>query len=205
MTNCRPFSRWRRRIERERNDVPSGVRSVDRLIGVRSTLYPEGDCGTTGDGVARCEGAALSSLTVDRPSPLGRYGWGGGPLVDLVKEISASRAILDLQDDWDGEGSPGYAEATWQRAVGCLARGAIRLYAGRGIALPVPKIRKGPMGGIDLHWRTSTRELLVHIPADGGAPADYYGDDRAGGHVVKGTLDPAEENDWLLMWLATPR
>lgn len=176
-----------------------------RSIGPRSALYPEMDRGITDDGFARLEDAALSSLTVDRPSPSDRYRWGVSGLADLAKEISASQAMLDLEDDWDGEGSPSYAEATWQRTVGFLAHGAIRLYGGRGIALPVPKIRKGPMGSIDLHWRTPTRELLVNIPADAAALADYYGDDRVGGHVVKGTMDPAEDNDWLLMWLATPK
>ena len=110
--------------------------------------------------------------------------------------------MLDLADDWDGEGSPGYEETTWQRAVDFLVRNAARLYAEYGVLIEGPKIRKGPRGSIDLHWRTPTRELLLNVPADVDALADYYGDDGAGGHVIKGTLNPTEENAWLLMWLA---
>jgi hypothetical protein len=80
---------------------------------------------------------------------------------------------------------------------------ALGLWEEFGVSAPAPKIGKGPVGSIDLHWRTPGRELLVNIPPDVTAPADYYGDDRHGGHVVKGTLDPAEDNLWLLMWLTT--
>ncbi|MGH2534457.1 MAG: hypothetical protein ACRDJW_19490 [Thermomicrobiales bacterium] len=125
-------------------------------------------------------------------------------LSHVAAAIVASRSMLDLDDDWDGESSPGYAEAIWRRAVGLLLMSALELVEERGLTAPLPKIRKGPLGSIDLHWRTPSRELLVNVPADVDEPADYYGDDRAGGHVIKGTLDPDEENDWLMMWLAKP-
>ena len=124
-----------------------------------------------------------------------------GPLAPIASAIVTSRAMLDLPDDWDGEGSPGYREDTWLHAVGFLVDNALGLLEEHGETIPMPKVRKGPMGSIDLHWRESDRELLVNIPAQEGAAADYYGDDRAGGHTVKGTLDPAEDNMWLLMWL----
>jgi hypothetical protein len=118
----------------------------------------------------------------------------------VAAPIVASRAMLALGDDWDGEGSPGYQETTWLRAVDFLVGSALGLWEEFGVSAPVPKIRKGPAGSVDVHWRTTDRELLVNVPP-GDGPADYYGDDHGGGHVVKGTLDPSEDNLWLLMWL----
>jgi hypothetical protein len=109
--------------------------------------------------------------------------------------------MLDLADDWDDAGSPGYDKRTWLRAVDFLIGNALVYWEEHSIAVPTPKLRKGPAGSIDLHWRERDRELLINIPAREGAPADYYGDDRAAGHIVKGTLDPSEDNLWLLMWL----
>jgi hypothetical protein len=116
-------------------------------------------------------------------------------LSHIAAAIVASRSMLELDDDWDGEGSPGYSAATWRRAVGLLLTSALVLAEDRELTVPRPNIRKGPLGSIDLHWQTAARELLVNVPAKADEPADYYGDDRAGGHVVKGTLDPDEEND----------
>jgi hypothetical protein len=135
--------------------------------------------------------------TDDRP-------YGFQPLApDLAAEINASRSMLELEDDWDGEGSPGYEEATWRRAVDFLVRNASRLNNEYGLALQSPRIRKGPRGSIDLHWHVTDRELLVNIPAKQGLPADYYGDDGAGGQQIKGTLDPEIQGYHLMLWLVT--
>lgn len=119
----------------------------------------------------------------------------------IAAAIEASRAMLDLPDDWDGEGSPAYDEATWQRAVHFLVRHVLSFWEEYGTVPEAPKVRKGPQGSIDLHWRTANRELLINIPVAISEPIDFYGDDREGGHQVKGTLDPAETNLWLLRWL----
>ena len=119
----------------------------------------------------------------------------------LAVEIERSRSMLDLPDDWDEAGSPGYAEATWERAVGFLVRNASWLWRDYGVPIQAPRIRKGPDGSIDLDWRTPGHELLVNVPADPNESATYYGDDGAGRHQVKGSLDTSAPNQWLLMWL----
>ena len=127
-----------------------------------------------------------------------------GPLASFAAPIVASRAMLDLEDDWDGEGSPAYAEATWQRAVTFLLSNALALYDDYGVATPVPKIGKGPYGSVDLHWRFPGRHLLMNIPVGVDEPGDFYGDDGTGGQQVQGGFDPDEEYPWLMMWLANP-
>lgn len=127
----------------------------------------------------------------------------GSALAHLEDEIEASRSMLELEDDWDGEGSPGYDVVTWQRAVDFLTKNASRLNEEYGGVIQSPRIRKGPQGSIDLHWRAPNRELLVNIPAVYGAPADYYGDDGTGGQQIKGTLDPERQGYHLMLWLVT--
>lgn len=120
---------------------------------------------------------------------------------DSIEEaIEDSRSILDLEDDWDGEGSPAYAEDTWNRAIEFLIGNAQRLKNIWGIWIAAPSISPGPDGSIDLHWKTESRELLINIPADLNQPAGFYGDDNEK-HRVKGTLEPSGRNEWLLMWL----
>src|SRR5262245_45212970 len=111
-------------------------------------------------------------------------------LAPVAFAVVSSRTMLELTDDWDGEGSPGYQQSTWLRAVAFIVDNALAYLEEHGVPVPAPKVRKGPAGSIDLHWREPERELLVNIPAHAATAADYYGDDRSGGHIVKGTLDP---------------
>jgi hypothetical protein len=124
------------------------------------------------------------------------------PLHDLEAAITSSRSLLDLADDWDDAGSPGYGEATWQRAVAFLVSGVSRLWDDHGVRTERADVLPGPRGSIDLDWRVRDHELLVNVPSDPSQPTAYYGDDGAGGKKIKGTLDPTAPNRWLLAWLA---
>ena len=122
--------------------------------------------------------------------------------LDLETAIGHSRSILDLRDDWDEAGAPGYQSGTWERAIGLLrshARAALLLAR----TIPVPRILAGPNGSIDLHWRSADSEILLNVPADERQPIDFYGDDRSGG-VVRGALPSATSKATLLPWLIRP-
>jgi hypothetical protein len=125
------------------------------------------------------------------------------PLAPLAGAIGHSRRILAWPDDWDDEGSPGYDERVWLRAVGFLLSNAVQLWNDRGLAIPPPDIDPGAYGSIALDWRSGPRQLLLDIPVDEHAPATFYGDDGNFGHVVKGSLDLADDNSWLMLWLAS--
>jgi len=58
------------------------------------------------------------------------------PLASLADAIVHSRRILAWPDDWDDEGSPGYDERVWLRAVGFLLSNAVQLWNDRGLAIP---------------------------------------------------------------------
>jgi hypothetical protein len=121
-------------------------------------------------------------------------------LAHTENAIEQSRRILELPDNWDDEGSPGYASETWERAVRFVRTNARRLWDDRELRVEAPAINHGPDGSIDIHWRKGGRILLINIPPQADTPAEYYGrNDR--GHEVKGTLDTSEPNHWLMMWL----
>lgn len=124
------------------------------------------------------------------------------PLRHLSTAIAESRKMLDYEDDWDGEGSPGYEEATWRRAVGLLLRCASAAWHEERTRVEAPRITNGPMGSVDIHWALPQRELLVNVPADPEAAPDFYGDNRAGEFAIKGSLDLTRDNRWLAVWLA---
>jgi hypothetical protein len=118
----------------------------------------------------------------------------------IMRAIEASRAILDLGGDWDSEGSVGYLESTWERATEFLKRSAFALRVHRDREVQAPRILHGPDGGIDLHWKTDSHELLINIPADPREPADFYGDSGPS-NMIKGKLKTSSQNEWILMWL----
>lgn len=121
-------------------------------------------------------------------------------LADLVKTIDESKAMTLLGDDWDGEGSSGYAEQTWIRACEFLLRNAVRLWQEDAVLVDFPAVLKGPHGSVDIYWKTDRYSLLVNVPVDPGAGAEYYGC-NAQGAEIKGRFNPAASNEWLLMWL----
>jgi len=123
----------------------------------------------------------------------------------IESAIEASRSLLSLGYDWDGDGSVGYNEETWNAAVAFLRRYAasVRRQSG-GRSLPAPDIGPGPMGSIDIHWESGESELLINIPSDPSLPATFYGDDY-GDASIKGTFSLSAENRGLIQWLATMR
>ena len=110
----------------------------------------------------------------------------------LEQEIRSSRRLLDLGDDWDGDGSPGYDERTWDCAVGCLRRHAEWLRATLKRAMPVPSIDPGPAGAIDILWENDEYTLLLRVPPTAEGSIEFYGRRVAGGetrgHFPQGSM-----------------
>ena len=110
----------------------------------------------------------------------------------LADEVKRAQQIVSLEDDWDGEGSPGYAQDTFDRAVEVLDRyaNAVRKRCGR--SLPVPTIGAGPDGTIDIYWDTATWALLFNIPVNSNDPVTYSGK-QSDSRTIKGNLTDAED------------
>ena len=121
----------------------------------------------------------------------------------LEEEIQRSQKILDLEEDWDGDGACAYATETWQKAVfflrnliGGLPEHALEIEASEEL---IPEILPGPHGSIDLEWEADRFDLLINIPKDGEL-ASYYGDDY-GENRIKGNLNISAPNPAFFLFL----
>jgi hypothetical protein len=104
--------------------------------------------------------------------------------------------MLELQDNWDDEGSLPVAEATWKVATSFLRRQADVYWKHHSAVIPIPHIMPGSDGSVDIHWKTGRFELLVNISSDPEFRAGFYGDDY-GRSKIKGTFDPVSESAYL--------
>ena len=120
--------------------------------------------------------------------------------VSLKKSINHSKGLLDLTNDWDGEGSVGYSESTLNKAIKFLEENARNYFLDSGVWVTAPDICPGPNGSIDLLWKLQDRELLINIPIEENGLAQYYGDDL-NINTIKGKLNLTEKHEWILMWL----
>ncbi len=78
----------------------------------------------------------------------------------VYKEIEKSKYILDLQDNWDDEGSISYKYEVWKSAADLL------LEMGDTITeiIEIPMISHGPHGSIDIFFnKNKTFKLLINI------------------------------------------
>ena len=118
----------------------------------------------------------------------------------LLTTIDASRKIVRLRDNWDGDGATGYSYETWKRATDFL-RSLMRLVLSETDAVhQVPRINPADQGSIDLFWKSAERELLINVPADADALASYYGQDRYG-NTTSGLIHTGSKPVALAGWL----
>lgn len=118
----------------------------------------------------------------------------------VIRALENSMRILDLKDDWDGDGSCGYSRVTWERMRQFLLDNSRQLWLITGKPTPAPSISPAQEGSIDILWRAQGRMLLVNVPADLEQPASYYGESGQG-DTVNGNVPTAGDNHWLLLWL----
>jgi hypothetical protein len=113
---------------------------------------------------------------------------------DIESAIERSLRITKLADDWDGEGSVGYARATWERATRFLQEVASWHYY-----VQVPVISPAEDGTIDLYWQLPDRSLLVNFAPNENGPATI-GRRQDGGPGLRGPVGA----DDVASWLAAP-
>lgn len=121
-------------------------------------------------------------------------------LVDVLKAVEQSRYILELEDDWDGEGSSRYQPSVWERAVIFLIELSEKALEAFNTILDAPHIYQGHEGSIDMLWQTDRYQLLVNFPEDVNSRASFYGD-NFNMDTVEGTFDPMKGSCSLLAYL----
>lgn len=119
--------------------------------------------------------------------------------LDKVIESGKSR-LLQLEDDYDGEGSQAPSEDTVKRATDFIKKIAFAVHSVSGRVVEIPKILPGPGGSVDVCWKTDTFQLLVNFPENREEPASYYGDDY-GKNTTEGLFDVSRLDQVFLFWL----
>lgn len=130
---------------------------------------------------------------------------------DLQQAVMMSMNMLNLPHDWDDEGAEPISPVAWERMRHLLIEGARNAKTD----IIVPTISPGPGTGIDVHWVTPDRNLLLFVAGEGDASDDggFYGYNggvlhsptRYRGKVeIKGRIDEAEGIAHLFEWVATP-
>src|SRR6266404_6182144 len=122
-------------------------------------------------------------------------------LAHFTEAFEASRSLLTLPDDWDGNGGVAFSEDHWRSMIRFIADNVAWLWERRRMTIEAPEIAPGPGQTIDIHWQTNSFEMVVNIPADENQPVQFYGDDTVG-HDLKGKLNLSRDNFWLFLWMA---
>ncbi len=176
--------------------------AVHRQRDNRATSWPatrRESSGTPRDFLRRWRGVQVNGEP-------GRDCWGfwiPSALREIAAAIDKSRSMLALPDNWDGEGSPAYEEATWRRAVGIVVQASKAAWRQRDQLPPVSQISKGPEGSVDILWEVGTSKALINVPADPAQATTFFAHDLGRGRQLgEGTIDVEGRNDWLLCWLA---
>lgn len=118
----------------------------------------------------------------------------------LATQIETSKSILNLDKNWDEEGSVGYSESTLIQAIDFITNYAHWIWDEMRIVIDTPKFLPGPEGSIDLLWKKEKYELLINIPVPPNAIAGFYGDDKYG-TKIEGKFDIKSYNQGIFLCL----
>lgn len=107
----------------------------------------------------------------------------------LAAKIEDSKYILELEDNWDQEGSSPIKKEVWIRTIRFLAKLATTALQQYKFILDTPVISPVNNGSIDLYWKKKDKyQMLINIPKNKKSLAEYYGDDYDK-ESSKGTFD----------------
>lgn len=129
----------------------------------------------------------------------------GDVLAPVAEVVADAHRIVDLPDDWDGEGGLGCTQETWELAQDTVLAHTRRLWECHGKVVVPFRIIPDLEGGIDVHWRCLPFELLLNVPANPAEPITFFGNNRDRHTTCKtsGELLPGETvNLGVIAWLA---
>lgn len=122
-------------------------------------------------------------------------------LSEIVKDINESRAMLDLEFDWDSSGGHAIPPKVWENAAMFLATYSKWIYENEQVVLQSPSINPVADGSIDLTWYTNTARMLINIKNSDNPEAHFYGD-LQNDESIKGNFSiDGEVRAYFAQWL----
>lgn len=105
--------------------------------------------------------------------------------VGLREELTKACDLLELPDNFDGEGSPRYSMETFKLATNFVASLWELLSHQNFEEIQVPNILPGPDGTIDIYWDSPKFALLINVSTGEKQVISYYG--KAGDKEIEGS------------------
>lgn len=119
---------------------------------------------------------------------------------DIDDVLAHAQQLSNLEDDWDDQGSQGYAKETLDRVAVVLRRFAELTRRRSGARLVAPSVNPAAEGSIDLFWESEGHRLLINIPEDPERAASFYGE-ASSGDTIGGVAPDLTRREDLLTWL----
>lgn len=114
----------------------------------------------------------------------------------LENAYQKSEYIINLEDDWDDEGSLKYDFEVWKRALTFVNHYSTSLLLDFNKKIELPKIYHGPNGSIDILIENANYSLLINYVGN-IEKAYYYGNDNFG-NITKGEINVMKVNSALI-------
>lgn len=114
----------------------------------------------------------------------------------LEKAYQKSEYIINLEDDWDDEGSTKYDFEIWKKALIFVNHYSTSLLLDFNKKIEMPKIYHGPNGSIDILLENENYSLLINYIGKIDK-AYYYGNDNFG-NITKGEINATKFNSALI-------
>ncbi len=123
-------------------------------------------------------------------------------LSDIVFSIDQSKAILELEEDWNGDNAERILPETWRKAAVFLMNYSKYILENFSTIIKSPEINPCMNGSIDLVWRTKAARLLINVkPAGNPIIASYYGDLYNNRQAIKSTIEDETVIEHLAFWM----
>ncbi len=123
-----------------------------------------------------------------------------GGFAPPMAQLRDAAYLQALGDDYDGEGSPGFAPSTVGRALELSSR-IDAFYTGLfGARLRPAKLRPGPSGSVDIVWEDERFELFLKVPPAPEIPS-VYGENGATRDLIERRIFSAADQVAVARWL----
>jgi hypothetical protein len=109
-------------------------------------------------------------------------------LKEIVTLLVKSQKILDLDDNWDENGSQKISIESWRSTANFLISYSKKIFKDYGYIIDVPKIYPSIEGSIDIAWEKESYGFMINIDASGEI-ANYYVDNKAD-QMAQGVFNP---------------
>jgi len=117
-------------------------------------------------------------------------------LKEIVNLLVKSQKILDLEDNWDGNGSQKISLESWRSTAYFLIGYSKKIFKDYGYIIDIPKIYPSIDGSIDIAWEKESYGFMINIDASGEI-ANYYVDNKAD-QMAQGVFNPKNFDTHIL-------